>query len=49
MLVTIPYFIYNNEYIEKKIACEQYGIKLLRIPYWWDFRKESLAATIAKV
>jgi hypothetical protein len=34
---------------EKTKLCEIKGIKLLKIPYWWDFSLESLAATIAMV
>jgi hypothetical protein len=32
--------------VEKKQACESSSITLIMIPYWWDFRVESLAATI---
>jgi hypothetical protein len=32
--------------IEKKEACRVAGITLIQIPYWWNRRKESLAATI---
>jgi len=31
---------------EKRIVCEQNGITLIEVPYWWDFQKESLMATI---
>jgi len=37
---------YNQRDAEKRIACESKGITLLEIPYWWDFTKESLLATI---
>jgi hypothetical protein len=31
---------------EKRLACKSLGITLLEIPYWWDFQKASLVATI---
>ena len=31
---------------EKRIACKENGITLIEIPYWWDFKKSSLVATI---
>ena len=31
---------------EKQLLCQQYGIKLIIIPYWWDNRPESLLETI---
>ena len=31
---------------EKRKICEEQGITLIEIPYWWDFKKESLIATI---
>lgn len=31
---------------EKKEACKRSGIKLIQIPYWWDFKVASLKATI---
>jgi hypothetical protein len=34
---------------EKLMACKKAGITLIAIPYWWDYRKESLAATIKEV
>ncbi len=33
---------------EKKRACGDHRVTLIHIPYWWDFRVESLAATIRK-
>lgn len=30
----------------KRIACKERGITLVEIPYWWDFEKSSLMATI---
>ena len=31
---------------EKRKGCEDLGITLIEIPYWWDFQKSSLIATI---
>ncbi len=31
---------------EKRLACEKNGITLIEIPFWWDFKKPSLVATI---
>jgi hypothetical protein len=31
---------------EKRMACKAHGITLIEIPYWWDFGKSSLEATI---
>jgi hypothetical protein len=31
---------------EKKEGCHTQGITLIEIPYWWDFKKESLLVTI---
>ena len=31
---------------QKREACRQNGITLVEVPYWWDFDRESLAATI---
>jgi len=33
---------------EKKILCQNHGITLIEIPFWWDRKKESLIATINK-
>lgn len=33
---------------EKRNACENANITLIEVPYWWDFSKSSLAATILK-
>lgn len=33
---------------EKKRACNDIGITLIEIPYWWDETISSLAATIKK-
>ncbi len=30
----------------KRAACEEHGITLIEIPYWWDRRRESLLATV---
>ncbi len=32
----------------KRVACKATGISLIEIPYWWDNKKDSLAATIKK-
>lgn len=32
--------------LEKKKACNYLGITLIEIPYWWDFERSSLMATI---
>lgn len=32
--------------MEKKKLCQEKGITLIEIPYWWDFSKSSLMATI---
>jgi hypothetical protein len=34
---------------EKRLSCANAGITLIYIPYWWDFKGQSLAATIHKV
>jgi hypothetical protein len=34
---------------EKKKACKELGIELICIPYWWDFKEESLAATLLSI
>jgi isoprenylcysteine carboxyl methyltransferase (ICMT) family protein YpbQ len=34
--------------IEKNMHCNQLDITLIHIPYWWDLRIQSLAATIKK-
>lgn len=33
---------------EKRTLCLEKGITLVEVPYWWDFKKESLMATIQK-
>ena len=30
----------------KKLVCQQHGITLIQIPYWWDFQTENLLGTI---
>ncbi len=39
----------NIQYLDndKKRICEAHGITLIAIPYWWDRKVSSLAATIA--
>eukprot|EP01124_Arcella_intermedia_P002785 TRINITY_DN11518_c0_g1_i4.p1 TRINITY_DN11518_c0_g1~~TRINITY_DN11518_c0_g1_i4.p1 ORF type:complete len:468 (-),score=107.57 TRINITY_DN11518_c0_g1_i4:30-1433(-) len=34
---------------KKKESCSQIGITLVAIPYWWDGKKESLAATLSQM
>ena len=41
-----PLELYNNRDKEKKLLCEQFGIQLIIIPYWWDNKIESLQKTI---
>jgi hypothetical protein len=31
---------------EKRLKCKMEGITLIEIPYWWDYQKSSLLATI---
>lgn len=44
-----PQWIYQQRDIEKKMICNKNGITLIEIPYWWDFAKESLQATIYQI
>ena len=37
---------YARRDAEKRKACSSNGISLIEVPYWWDFTKESLMATI---
>ena len=41
-----PLWRYSERDREKKIACNDKGITLIEIPYWWDFTRESLVASI---
>ena len=41
-----PSIQYSERDMEKRKACQQKGITLIEIPYWWDFELESLKATI---
>ena len=36
----------NDE--EKQRVCQEKGITLIQVPYWWDLKKESLMATVYK-
>jgi hypothetical protein len=31
---------------EKRSLCDQYGITLIEVPYWWNGKQDSLLATI---
>jgi hypothetical protein len=41
-----PRWKYCERDADKKLACQQKGITLISVPYWWDNRKDSLLATI---
>lgn len=41
-----PLDLYIRRDERKRLACEQLGIKLIEVPFWWDNRPESLASTI---
>jgi hypothetical protein len=41
-----PQWRYNLRDEDKRIACQKKGITLIEVPYWWDFKKESLQATL---
>jgi hypothetical protein len=43
-----PQWLYMERDIEKRILCQENGITLIEIPYWWDGTKESIQATIHK-
>jgi len=34
---------------EKQDVCKEAGVTLIEIPYWWNFSRDSLAATIYTV
>src|SRR5690242_860134 len=34
---------------KKKVICKEQGISLIIIPYWWDRKIESIAATIHSI
>lgn len=38
--------LYRKRDEQKAFLCQQQGIRLVHVPYWWDGQKESLAATI---
>ena len=40
--------IYQQRDKQKEISCKENSITLIRIPYWWDQSRDSLAATIHK-
>ena len=39
--------MYKNRDLEKKKLCEQFGIRLVTIPYWWDNKLDSLRVTLS--
>jgi len=34
---------------EKTKLCYQFGVNLIKIPYWWDLKRDSLIATLFSV
>lgn len=43
-----PQWRHRERDSEKRQSCEEHGVTLVPIPYWWDGRTESLQATIHK-
>ena len=43
-----PQWMYHERDTEKKQICDQKGITLIEIPYWWDYSKESLISVIGR-
>ena len=41
-----PVEVYKNRDKEKEKLCEQFGIQLIVIPYWWDNSMEPLRKTV---
>ncbi len=41
-----PQWAYQQKDQEKRLACKKLNITLIEIPYWWDYSKDSLVATI---
>lgn len=41
-----PLALYSERDKQKRKACKGHGITLVEVPYWWDFGKDSLVATI---
>ncbi len=41
-----PQWQYSMRDEEKRHSCHQKGITLIEIPYWWDFQRASIQATI---
>lgn len=31
---------------EKREACKKFGITLIEVPYWWDYKKESIVELV---
>ena len=44
-----PQWLFQARDMEKRKICEENGITLIEIPYWWDREKSSLIATIHRV
>ncbi len=44
-----PQWIYSERDQQKRSACLANGITLVEVPYWWNFQKETLVATIHEV
>lgn len=41
-----PLEVYQRRDEEKRRMCKQVGIRLLTIPYWWDYTAEAFAASL---
>lgn len=41
--------LYSQRDEEKRAICERAEITLIQVPYWWDWKKESLAASISNL
>jgi len=44
-----PQYIHFEKDVEKREACAKANITLIEVPYWWDFKKESLMSTIQQI
>jgi len=43
-----PQLYTSKRDLEKKNKCEEFGITILEIPYWWDLSKEGIIHAIEK-